>query len=179
MVLDAHTTSAQAAEQFKANIVGKTVLLTGVSKGGLGEETARVIVLHAPKLLILAGRTLAKYFLIFKLPHYDDYTFADLITTSQGRGDSANAQDDRSFCRDPNSGTSLSILRISKSRPSVLTLIFRQILDLADKASVVKAAKSITIPIDILINNGQYGSFENFHFTVHDFVMSRTKAHRR
>lgn len=36
------------------------VLITGVSPGGLGHETARAIALHSPKLLILAGRSASK-----------------------------------------------------------------------------------------------------------------------
>ncbi|KAK3045612.1 hypothetical protein LTR09_012820 [Extremus antarcticus] len=37
-----------------------TVLITGVSPGGLGAETARVICRHQPGLVILAGRDLTK-----------------------------------------------------------------------------------------------------------------------
>jgi NAD(P)-dependent dehydrogenase (short-subunit alcohol dehydrogenase family) len=36
------------------------VLITGVTLGGLGQETARAIAIHAPKLIILAGRTVSK-----------------------------------------------------------------------------------------------------------------------
>jgi NAD(P)-dependent dehydrogenase (short-subunit alcohol dehydrogenase family) len=51
------TTAEEAASALSSHIKGKTVLVTGISKGGLGFETARVIALHQPKLLILAGRT--------------------------------------------------------------------------------------------------------------------------
>lgn len=36
------------------------MLITGVSPGGLGAEAARVIALHRPALIILAGRSVAK-----------------------------------------------------------------------------------------------------------------------
>lgn len=54
------TTAEQAASDLSSRIVGKTVLITGISKGGLGFETARVIGVYKPKLLILAGRNASK-----------------------------------------------------------------------------------------------------------------------
>ncbi|KAI5477901.1 NAD(P)-binding protein [Pseudohyphozyma bogoriensis] len=54
---NAATTAAQAAKHFAAQIVGKTVLITGGTPKGLGAEAARVIAQHDPKLIILAGRT--------------------------------------------------------------------------------------------------------------------------
>ena len=50
------TTAEEAASTLSSQIMGKTILITGTSQGGLGFETGRVIALHKPKLLILAGR---------------------------------------------------------------------------------------------------------------------------
>ncbi|CAK7244419.1 MAG: hypothetical protein STHCBS139747_005957 [Sporothrix thermara] len=50
-------TSDSVAAAFHDQIVGKTVLITGVSPTGLGAEAARVVAKHAPKLLILASRS--------------------------------------------------------------------------------------------------------------------------
>lgn len=58
------TTAAEAAALFAASIVGKVILVTGASIGGLGGETARVVAQHSPKLLILAGRSAAKCVLL-------------------------------------------------------------------------------------------------------------------
>ncbi|TFK78018.1 NAD(P)-binding protein, partial [Polyporus arcularius HHB13444] len=38
-------------------IAGKTILVTGVTPGGLGAHFAQVVAAHQPKLLILAGRS--------------------------------------------------------------------------------------------------------------------------
>jgi NAD(P)-dependent dehydrogenase (short-subunit alcohol dehydrogenase family) len=54
------TTSTEVAEALAQEIKDKTVLITGVTKGGLGRETARAISLHGPKLLILAARSQEK-----------------------------------------------------------------------------------------------------------------------
>jgi short-subunit dehydrogenase len=54
------TTAEEVASALSSQIAGKTVLITGISKGGLGFETARVIALQKPKLLILAGRNSTK-----------------------------------------------------------------------------------------------------------------------
>ena len=53
----ATATSDEIATQLHDNMVGKTVLITGVSPSGLGAEAARVVAAHAPKLLILASRS--------------------------------------------------------------------------------------------------------------------------
>jgi NAD(P)-dependent dehydrogenase (short-subunit alcohol dehydrogenase family) len=71
-----HTTGEEAASALSARIHNRTskyavivtantdirspVLVTGVTPGGLGCETARVIALQGPKLLIIAGRSSAK-----------------------------------------------------------------------------------------------------------------------
>jgi short chain dehydrogenase len=49
-------TSEEVAAQFKDNIKGKVILITGCSPNGLGAETARAIATQNPALLILAGR---------------------------------------------------------------------------------------------------------------------------
>ncbi|KIV99777.1 uncharacterized protein PV09_08583 [Verruconis gallopava] len=54
------TTGEEAAAALSSNIRGRTVIVTGVTPGGLGLETARVIALHDPKLLVLAGRSREK-----------------------------------------------------------------------------------------------------------------------
>lgn len=56
----ADTTAETAAAEFASSITGQVILVTGTSLGGLGGETARVIGLHQPRLLILAGRSQAK-----------------------------------------------------------------------------------------------------------------------
>ncbi|KAF2727426.1 NAD(P)-binding protein [Polyplosphaeria fusca] len=53
------TTAEEVAEAHKAEIPGKTILITGVSPNGLGSYTAKVLAMHDPKLLILASRTLS------------------------------------------------------------------------------------------------------------------------
>lgn len=53
----ATATADEIAATLHGHMVGKTVLITGVSPTGLGAEAARVVALHAPKLLILASRT--------------------------------------------------------------------------------------------------------------------------
>ncbi|KIH93988.1 hypothetical protein SPBR_06058 [Sporothrix brasiliensis 5110] len=50
-------TSDEIAAQLHDHMVGKTVLITGVSPSGLGAEAARIVAAHAPKLLILASRS--------------------------------------------------------------------------------------------------------------------------
>ena len=54
------TSAEEVAAAFSSSIAGKTILVTGVSPGGLGAHFLKVVALHAPKLLILAGRSPAK-----------------------------------------------------------------------------------------------------------------------
>ncbi|KAK4702487.1 hypothetical protein P7C70_g3737, partial [Phenoliferia sp. Uapishka_3] len=54
------TTADEAASELAKEISGKVVIVTGVSIGGLGFETARVIANHGAGLVILAGRSTAK-----------------------------------------------------------------------------------------------------------------------
>lgn len=54
------TTGEEAASALSSNIQGKTIIITGVSPRSLGYETARVIAIQEPKLLVLAGRSSAK-----------------------------------------------------------------------------------------------------------------------
>ena len=60
MVFGWGTTGEEATTALAQHIKGKTVIVTGVSPGGLGLETARVIALRNPKLIILAGRSKEK-----------------------------------------------------------------------------------------------------------------------
>ncbi|GLA78855.1 hypothetical protein AtubIFM55763_000748 [Aspergillus tubingensis] len=54
------TSAEQVAQDCQNAISNKTVLVTGVSPGGLGAEFAKVIAIHGPSLLILASRDIAK-----------------------------------------------------------------------------------------------------------------------
>lgn len=51
------TTGEEATAALAPHITNRTILITGVTPGGLGLETARVIALRSPKLIILAGRS--------------------------------------------------------------------------------------------------------------------------
>jgi NAD(P)-dependent dehydrogenase (short-subunit alcohol dehydrogenase family) len=53
------TTAEEVAEYHKAEIPGKTILITGVAPNGLGSYTAQVLAAHKPALLVLASRTLS------------------------------------------------------------------------------------------------------------------------
>ncbi|KZF19590.1 short-chain dehydrogenase [Xylona heveae TC161] len=54
------TTVDEVADAFAEHIKGKTVLITGINKTGLGGEAARAIARKQPSLIILAGRTTSK-----------------------------------------------------------------------------------------------------------------------
>ncbi|KAH8799072.1 short chain dehydrogenase reductase [Xylogone sp. PMI_703] len=54
------TTAEEVATVLKDRITGKNVLITGCSQDGLGAEAARVIALHKPALIVLAGRSIPK-----------------------------------------------------------------------------------------------------------------------
>ena len=54
------TSAEEVAAAFSSSIAGKTILVTGVSPGGLGAHFLKVVAPHGPKLLILAGRSPAK-----------------------------------------------------------------------------------------------------------------------
>jgi NAD(P)-dependent dehydrogenase (short-subunit alcohol dehydrogenase family) len=54
------TTGEQVAEDLKANIAGKTILVTGTTPKGLGAAFAAIIARHHPQCIILATRDLAK-----------------------------------------------------------------------------------------------------------------------
>ncbi|KAI9730263.1 MAG: hypothetical protein M1834_006027 [Cirrosporium novae-zelandiae] len=51
-----NTTDDEAAAELAGEIKSKTVIITGISPGGLGAEAARAILKQHPKLLILASR---------------------------------------------------------------------------------------------------------------------------
>lgn len=51
------TTAETVASHYSTQIQGKTILITGVSPGGLGLYTAKVLAAHSPLLLILAARS--------------------------------------------------------------------------------------------------------------------------
>ncbi|RAK99613.1 short-chain dehydrogenase [Aspergillus ibericus CBS 121593] len=54
------TTAEEVARDCQNAIANKTVLVTGVSPGGLGAEFAKVIAVHRPSLIILASRNRLK-----------------------------------------------------------------------------------------------------------------------
>ncbi|GKZ76319.1 hypothetical protein AnigIFM56816_005298 [Aspergillus niger] len=54
------TSAEQVAQDCQDAIANKTVLVTGVSPGGLGAEFAKVIAIHSPSLIILASRDILK-----------------------------------------------------------------------------------------------------------------------
>ncbi|KIW78625.1 hypothetical protein Z517_08463 [Fonsecaea pedrosoi CBS 271.37] len=57
---DFSTTGTSVAEIFAPAIKGKTILITGVNKGGLGGKMVDILSAHTPKTLILASRTPSK-----------------------------------------------------------------------------------------------------------------------
>ncbi|RDX40636.1 NAD(P)-binding protein [Lentinus brumalis] len=57
---NASTTGEEAARALSSSIAGKTILVTGVTPGGLGAHFVKVVAAHQPKLLILAGRSATK-----------------------------------------------------------------------------------------------------------------------
>ncbi|KAF6828529.1 short-chain dehydrogenase reductase family [Colletotrichum musicola] len=58
--LDASTNGSDLVKEYASHIRGKTVLVTGVSPGGLGAVFAETIATASPALLILAGRNTSK-----------------------------------------------------------------------------------------------------------------------
>ncbi|KAM6516360.1 hypothetical protein FALCPG4_014544 [Fusarium falciforme] len=50
-----HTTSDEASKALKENITGGIIIITGVSPGSLGADTARAILVQSPAKLILAS----------------------------------------------------------------------------------------------------------------------------
>ena len=59
-IFHAYTTAEEVAIALASSIAGKTVLVTGVSPGGLGAYFAKAIAPYQPKLIILAGRSPSK-----------------------------------------------------------------------------------------------------------------------
>ncbi|KAI9715399.1 MAG: hypothetical protein M1828_000859 [Chrysothrix sp. TS-e1954] len=57
---DQHTESLEVAERFADNIRGKTILVTGVNRGGIGFSTAQTFASRSPSLLIIAGRNTSR-----------------------------------------------------------------------------------------------------------------------
>ena len=51
---------------FEASSIDNLVLITGPSEGGLGAETALTLAIASPKLIILAGRSLARIETVIK-----------------------------------------------------------------------------------------------------------------
>lgn len=49
-------TGDEVAEFYASEIKNKTIIITGCTWGGLGAETARVLVKHDPKVVVVAGR---------------------------------------------------------------------------------------------------------------------------
>lgn len=54
------TTAEEISSDLSSTIKGKSILITGVSPGGLGAVFAHAIAQHSPALLILAGRNTTK-----------------------------------------------------------------------------------------------------------------------
>ncbi|KIW73557.1 hypothetical protein PV04_01662 [Phialophora macrospora] len=59
-VFDRSTTGTSVAEIFSSAIRGKSILITGINKGGLGGKMVEILSAHSPKMLILASRTPSK-----------------------------------------------------------------------------------------------------------------------
>ena len=57
---DATTPAADVAAAFPKNIEGRTILITGVNRNGIGFSTAEAFASQSPRCLILAGRTPSK-----------------------------------------------------------------------------------------------------------------------
>ncbi|PYH96847.1 short-chain dehydrogenase [Aspergillus ellipticus CBS 707.79] len=57
---NAQTTADEVARDCQSSIAHKTILITGVSPGGLGAEFAKVIAAYSPSLIILATRDIRK-----------------------------------------------------------------------------------------------------------------------
>lgn len=51
------TTASEVTDAFPLSIKGKTILITGVSLGGLGGATAKALAAHSPHLMIFTGRS--------------------------------------------------------------------------------------------------------------------------
>ncbi|OBT85349.1 hypothetical protein VE02_06005 [Pseudogymnoascus sp. 03VT05] len=54
------TSALEVAQAFASGITGKTILITGVNKNGIGFSTAEAFASQSPAHLILAGRNPAK-----------------------------------------------------------------------------------------------------------------------
>ncbi len=59
-VFDRSTTGSSVADMFSSAIKGKTILVTGINKGGIGGKMVEILSAHSPKTLILASRTPSK-----------------------------------------------------------------------------------------------------------------------
>lgn len=57
---NADTTAEEVASDFQSRIVNKTILVTGVSRAGLGTTFATIIANYGPACIILATRELSK-----------------------------------------------------------------------------------------------------------------------
>ena len=69
------------------------MIVTGVSPGGIGQETARAIATKEPKLLVIAGRDSAKYV----IDDLEDMLAMDMLymTARQARSIAQNHQGSR------------------------------------------------------------------------------------
>ncbi|GAD98559.1 hypothetical protein FG04938.1 [Paecilomyces variotii No. 5] len=59
-VFNDETEALQVAEAFAGGVRGKTILITGVNRGGIGFSTAQAFVSQSPLCLIVTGRNPAK-----------------------------------------------------------------------------------------------------------------------
>lgn len=77
----AKTEASTVAKAFSASIKGRTILITGVNKLGIGYGTAQALASQSPHCLILTGRSQAKLqeCLDSLRPEYPDVEFRPLI----------------------------------------------------------------------------------------------------
>lgn len=58
--LNSYTKASELVPHFASHIVGKTILITGVSPGSLGESFVKQVAVAKPSMFIFAGRSTAK-----------------------------------------------------------------------------------------------------------------------
>ncbi|PSN73816.1 retinol dehydrogenase 12 [Corynespora cassiicola Philippines] len=78
---DAKTGGLEVADTYSAQISGKTVLITGVSPGGIGEATARAFARGGASLIIATGRSKSRVEDLTKKIHaeYPSTKFRNLV----------------------------------------------------------------------------------------------------
>ncbi|KAH9884161.1 hypothetical protein F4778DRAFT_800316 [Xylariomycetidae sp. FL2044] len=94
---NAHTEGVEVAKRFADGIRGKTVLITGVNRAGIGFSTAQAFASQSPKTLIIAGRTPSKVqecidLLRAEYPSVGDYRALHVDLSSQASVRAAAAE---------------------------------------------------------------------------------------